>query len=332
MAEAMDSTQAALMVLKDGKLAGGSMPLMEPEKLRSYWEINKYAVEYDPPRPPPVNNLGQVVGADNDEFRPIFEQCIEYREWWIPNDLDMGALYANIARGSSRLAQIAVYRAVGNEFSREERQGFAELSAHFIRASRIETRVRMGAALEAGLSGPGHQGSVIVDRNYRILSHDSDALGGFARLGAVRSATYGPSTIGPVGQLRNLIDDAQDPNRKAGSCWLRARTGERVWIDIMPIREGSNRRTNWLNTDRPAALLQFSIPQKTIPLRVRGLAKEFGLTPAEEAVAVEIVKGDGRAATAQRLEISESTVRSHLSVIFEKIGIHRQSELIRLLN
>lgn len=57
----------------------------------------------------------------------------------------------------------------------------------------------------------------------------------------------------------------------------------------------------------------------------------FGLTPAEAAFAVEIAKGDGKPAAAERRGISFATARTHLSSIFEKTGTHRQAELIRLL-
>ena len=48
-------------------------------------------------------------------------------------------------------------------------------------------------------------------------------------------------------------------------------------------------------------------------------------------VAVEIARGDGRAAVAERLGIRETTVRSHLTAIFDKLGVHRQSELVNLV-
>jgi len=43
------------------------------------------------------------------------------------------------------------------------------------------------------------------------------------------------------------------------------------------------------------------------------------------------VKGDGRDASAARLGIATTTVRAHLSHIFEKTGVRRQAELVRLL-
>ncbi|MBR0914660.1 hypothetical protein JQ589_32615 [Bradyrhizobium japonicum] len=46
---------------------------------------------------------------------------------------------------------------------------------------------------------------------------------------------------------------------------------------------------------------------------------------------MEILKGDGREAAVARLGIAATTVRAHLSRIFEKTGVCRQAELVRLL-
>jgi DNA-binding CsgD family transcriptional regulator/PAS domain-containing protein len=61
------------------------------------------------------------------------------------------------------------------------------------------------------------------------------------------------------------------------------------------------------------------------------LRRRFGLTVAEANVALEILRGDGREAVADRLGISMTTVRTHLTHIFEKTGVRRQAELVRLL-
>lgn len=55
------------------------------------------------------------------------------------------------------------------------------------------------------------------------------------------------------------------------------------------------------------------------------------MTPAEAGCAVEILKGDGIQAAADRLSISQATARTHLSRIFDKTGVRRQAELVRLL-
>ena len=59
------------------------------------------------------------------------------------------------------------------------------------------------------------------------------------------------------------------------------------------------------------------------------LRELFGLTVAE--VAVQIGRGEGLRAAADRLSIVESTVRTHLARIFGKTGTSRQAELVRLL-
>jgi DNA-binding CsgD family transcriptional regulator len=57
----------------------------------------------------------------------------------------------------------------------------------------------------------------------------------------------------------------------------------------------------------------------------------FGLTPAEEALAVRLGQGETLEIAADGLGISLNTARTHLKHIFAKTGVGRQSELIRLL-
>ena len=84
-------------------------------------------------------------------------------------------------------------------------------------------------------------------------------------------------------------------------------------------------------TERRAVMLVISDPEFEAASRKERLKMLFGLTPAEAAFAMEIVKGDGRRAAAQRRGIACSTARTHLSSIFEKTGTRRQAELVRLL-
>lgn len=79
-------------------------------------------------------------------------------------------------------------------------------------------------------------------------------------------------------------------------------------------------------------LRQTALEASTEPARrVWILRERYGLTPAEAAFALEIVKGDGRDAAARRRGISVSTAHAHLNKIFEKTGTHRQAELVHRL-
>jgi DNA-binding CsgD family transcriptional regulator len=101
---------------------------------------------------------------------------------------------------------------------------------------------------------------------------------------------------------------------------------------VTPIRQQTATVAKpWTISQRPAAIVLVSDPETEIQSRLKALRERFGLTQAEASFALEIVKGDGRQATADRLGIAVGTARSHLSKIFDKTGVTRQAELVRLL-
>lgn len=59
---------------------------------------------------------------------------------------------------------------------------------------------------------------------------------------------------------------------------------------------------------------------------------ELGLTRREAEVAVQVCKGLGNKEIAMELNISETTVKKHLSNIFEKLGVERRQEIWERLN
>jgi DNA-binding CsgD family transcriptional regulator len=86
-----------------------------------------------------------------------------------------------------------------------------------------------------------------------------------------------------------------------------------------------------LGRSRPVAMILIADPEAERSTRRERLRREFGLTAAEADVALEILKGDGRDAAAERLGITVATVRTQLLRIFEKTGVSHQAELVRLL-
>lgn len=61
------------------------------------------------------------------------------------------------------------------------------------------------------------------------------------------------------------------------------------------------------------------------------LQDQFGFTPAEAALATDILAGNDLAASAARRRITLHTARAHLRRLFEKTGTRRQAALMRLL-
>jgi DNA-binding CsgD family transcriptional regulator len=102
-------------------------------------------------------------------------------------------------------------------------------------------------------------------------------------------------------------------------------------VVVAPFRSHAELDTALLRFARPVAILMIANPEDEQRARKDDLRRRFRLTPAEADVTLEILKGDGREAAAARLGISMTTVRTHLSHIFEKTGVRRQAELVRLL-
>jgi DNA-binding CsgD family transcriptional regulator len=101
---------------------------------------------------------------------------------------------------------------------------------------------------------------------------------------------------------------------------------------VVPFRaEAAETPLATLEHLRPAAIILIEDQEKERHSWKMRLRSEFGLTAAEAELALEIMRGDGREAAAARLGITVATVRTHLLHIFEKTGVHRQAELVRLL-
>jgi|SRR5690606_15458531 DNA-binding CsgD family transcriptional regulator len=61
------------------------------------------------------------------------------------------------------------------------------------------------------------------------------------------------------------------------------------------------------------------------------VAEAFGLTPAEAQVAAQLARGLSPMEIAAARRVSMQTIRAQIRAVFEKTGINRQSDLVRLL-
>ncbi|MER9417891.1 helix-turn-helix transcriptional regulator [Mesorhizobium sp. M0306] len=195
-------------------------------------------------------------------------------------------------------------------------------------------RVRMADALDAlriGVVLTNGEGSILhANRSAERMLQDGTAVQGTSGILSAKAPAASR-------ELRRAIRLAARDEVMLGKTGLAIRlTGPPappVLAHVMPMN-GSELRTR-LQPEAVAAV--FIGPSMTAafdmtPVETKEyLRRRFGLTNAEADVALEVVKGDGRAAAGARLGITATTVRAHLSHIFEKTGVRRQAELVRLL-
>ena len=81
----------------------------------------------------------------------------------------------------------------------------------------------------------------------------------------------------------------------------------------------------------PSVLVCVTDLEAGVSLPQQKLRDLFGLTPAETRLALAIFEGLAPREAAERFAVSPHTVHAQLARIFEKTGVSRQADLVRLM-
>ncbi|WP_143747907.1 helix-turn-helix transcriptional regulator [Mesorhizobium temperatum] len=246
-------------------------------------------------------------------------------------------------RTPQRFVHISTGRRLGRQdYDSKDIAALRMLAPHLVTALKVAHRL---AAADLRAAGAGDAldrldaGVILVDAASKILFANQTAeaiLAGNDSLGIDRDGVCAGSRRA-TWVLRRLIASCAQvtmANGGPGGSMVipRAEGGGPLRVVVAPFRADTAQiDTAWLGAARPVAILMITDPEREQRVRKEDLRRRFGFTPAEADVALEILKGDGRDASAARLGIAAATVRTHLSHIFEKTGLHRQAELVRLL-
>jgi DNA-binding CsgD family transcriptional regulator len=110
---------------------------------------------------------------------------------------------------------------------------------------------------------------------------------------------------------------------------LTGKEGERYVAHALPLTSGARRRAGVVYTAtvalfvRKAALAIASAPE--------AIGSAFRLTPTELRVLLAIVEVGGIPEVAEAFGVADTTVRTHVSRLFEKTGTARQADLVKLV-
>jgi DNA-binding CsgD family transcriptional regulator len=83
--------------------------------------------------------------------------------------------------------------------------------------------------------------------------------------------------------------------------------------------------------DRPLAIVLVINPEWRAP-SLEGVIRIFGLSPAEARLAIALMQGRRTRDIARSFGVEITTVRTQLSSILKKVGVERQSDLIKALS
>jgi DNA-binding CsgD family transcriptional regulator len=110
---------------------------------------------------------------------------------------------------------------------------------------------------------------------------------------------------------------------------LTDRKGETFSAHVLPLTSGA-RRQSTLGA-RAAAAIFVHKAALSIESPPEALAKRYKLTPTELRVLLAVVEVGGAPEVAQALGVADSTVKSHLKRVYEKTGVSRQADLVKLV-
>lgn len=228
----------------------------------------------------------------------------------------------------------------GSETVSTEREQAAYLLRHLRIAwkiankfERLKTRT---SSLEASLDRLAI-GTILIDGEKRVISTNRRAK----TILATREVSLADGRLRTVEmktrrQLANLLsalvgEDGGPPRGGAVAVGRFDGSALQIWGAPLQPLHGDGRPD--LNPgDHARAILFILDPERNTQPPASFLKDAFGLTPAESALALALSRGETVDGYCEHTGISRNTARTHMRHIFEKLNIHKQNDLIRLLH
>lgn len=209
---------------------------------------------------------------------------------------------------------------------------------HMIRAVAINLRLHQ-LEIDRSIAAAGAgSGVLVVNSEARILHADAAAEALLAR-GTPLGARHGILTACKHRDnedlhrlIRSCRSRASGYDLRGGSAEIRYPGSAPLKLAVLPVP--SDHGGFALDVDantRPAALVVLEDLAARHAARVERLRGTYGLTEKEAFVALECLRGGRRYEMAAALNLSESTVRTHLTRIYGKTGTRRKADLVSLL-
>lgn len=288
----------------------------------------------------PFVNLpdGEVVTVAEYVSSDEFEASEYYRNYIQPANV-RHILGADLWEGSRLLARLRVTRPASRDnFGEREKALCKALLPHIKQAVEIYARLRESEnerAFYANTIDNLSVGVITLDADGKVLQGNPVA----SRL------LEQHSVVASQGQRINISDAREQQGfrelfaevvaahhrREAGcvrafrvSAASSAISGLSLLLRPLPLNDHGSEPS-------PAVAVFISDPMAPRQAPSDVLIALFGLTPAEAKLAIRLVNGQSLDEASESLNISRNTAKSHLSSVFSKTGVARQTQLIQLI-
>src|SRR5690606_22738217 len=265
---------------------------------------------------------------------------VRRRSWFLQEHEKVFDIYgiclSPLVRDPDMMVGIAVLSSARQgDFDQHQQQLFASLVSH-ARAAVLTQRAleHQGALLVAGTLEAMCMAVFVCDASATVRSLTPKAEA-FLSEDTCLSLRRGQLVLADIRETRQLQDAirraAQDPEpggpvAATHRLLLHDRNYLPFVVEVLPVPK----KAHLLAGARPVlVVVRSNIRSDSIR---QFLHDRYCLTQAEAAVALKVADGFSPEQVASQRQTSVATVRKQLRIIYEKLGVHRQSELAALIN
>ena len=267
-----------------------------------------------------------------------FTQTELYRQWAEPQGI-VDFLSAVVDRTAISTAIFGIFRHKRNGVVDDRARRQMRLVAPHIRRSVLIGRMFEFKAAEVAtfvdtLDGLA-AGMFLVDANARLI-HANAAGNAILAASDILSLASGRLVAGDAQvdrALRDVFVAAGQGDAALGSKGIAiplvGRDGERYVAHALPLTSGARRRAGVIYTAVAALFIRKA--ELAVPTAPHAIGSALKLTPTELRVLLAIVEVGGIPEVATAFGVADTTIRTHVSRLFEKTGTARQADLVKLV-
>jgi DNA-binding CsgD family transcriptional regulator len=267
-----------------------------------------------------------------------FTQTELYRQWAEPQGI-VDFLSAVVDRTAISTAIFGIFRHKRNGVVDDRARRQMSLVAPHIRRSVLIGRMFEFKAAEVAtfvdtLDGLA-AGMFLVDASARLI-HANAAGNAILAASDILSLASGRLVAGDAQvdrALRDVFVAAGQGDAALGSKGIAiplvGRDGERYVAHALPLTSGARRRAGVIYTAVAALFIRKA--DLAVPTAPHAIGSAFKLTPTELRVLLAIVEVGGIPEVATAFGVADTTIRTHVSGLFEKTGTARQADLVKLV-
>ncbi|TNF36398.1 MAG: helix-turn-helix transcriptional regulator [Gammaproteobacteria bacterium] len=274
------------------------------------------------------------------EFLPrdVLEASDYYREYMAPIGV-FHMLGVDMRPASGTDVRLRVTRGPGApDFSEADRELVAALIPHIHQAVTLQSRIARTQSerdVYANAFGQLSLGAIILDEQGAVL-HVNEAAEAIMAKPAQITVKAGQLQVGNRQQnqaFRDIVDEVMAAHRRSEPSFVRVFRLEKsdslagIGLLVRPLPRGALPE----GQEVPAVAIFISDPETQRAAPVHILTQLFGFTPAEASLALLLANGLTLDEAATELDVSRNTVKSHLSAVFAKTGVNRQTQLVQLI-